>query len=78
MMQQLHTTTERVQRPVARAVAATCAARLTDMSVAGLFCSDTGMANATTFAWNAKPSVHAPAICTHGKYHTWRLQEMPT
>lgn len=74
MMQQLRASTERVQRPVARVV---CAARLNDMPFAGLFGSDTGMANTTT-AWNVKPSVYTPAICTHGKYHTWRLQEMPT
>ncbi len=33
--------------------------------------------DATTIAWTVKP-VHTTAICTNGKYHTRRLQEMLT
>ncbi len=65
MMQQLCTATERVERFVARALAALAA-----------FGSPTVNANGTF--WNAMPTVHATAICTDGKVYVWRLREMPT
>lgn len=64
MMQRLRATTERVQRSAARGA---CPAG------AGFLGTD----NATV-AWNVEPMVHTTAICTFGKYHTRRLQEMPT
>ena len=65
MMQQLRAYTERAHASATRVVDAALA----------LF----GMtAGNTTFAWNVTPSVHATAICTHGKPYERRLQEMLT
>ena len=91
MMKQLRATSERVQRSAARAASQ---ARLeggrldagalrmsNDMNVFGFGFAPfggTSFANdATTAAWTVKP-VHTTAICTNGKYHTRRLQEMLT
>jgi hypothetical protein len=50
------------------------AVRLATTALAGFGTNGT---TATT-AWNAMPSVHDNAICTHGKRYEWRLREMPT
>lgn len=64
-MQILCTHTERVQRSNVRV--------LTAIAPNG---PATDMANDSV--WNAMPSVLKTAICTHGKFYDWRLQEMPT
>lgn len=70
MMQQLRAQTERFSVTAARAV---------DAALTPLGSVTNGFAtNGTTFAWNAMPSVHATAICTHGKRYPRRLQEMLT
>jgi hypothetical protein len=66
MMQQLRALTERVDATAARVVDA--AATLFGFATTGMFTNE----------WNAMPSVHATAICTHGKRYVWRLREMPT
>jgi len=72
MMQQLRAYTE-------RAIAS--ATRVVDAALAlGGATGTTGLMN-TSFmntAWNVQPSVHATAICTHGKRYERRLQEMLT
>lgn len=66
MMQQLRANTERLSA---------AAARVIDAAFDSLGFATNGT---TTFAWNAMPSVHATAICTHGKRYPRRLQEMLT
>ena len=69
-MQILCTHTERVQRSNVRVLSAVAPTVVTQTRLA------TDMANHTV--WNAMPSVPQTAICTHGKFYDWRLQEMPT
>jgi len=70
MLQLLRATTERVSAAAARVVGAA----LTPVENT---CNGTAT-NGSTFAWNVMPSVHATAICTHGKRYERRLQEMLT
>lgn len=73
MMKQLRANSERVNRSVARPVSAGNA-----MAGNALFSGTPFFGtDATTIAWTVKP-VHTTAICTNGKYHTRRLQEMLT
>jgi hypothetical protein len=67
MLQQLRAFTERVNATAPRAAVSV-------LSPLGFMGTDI----ATTSAWNIKPSVHATAICTHGKRYEWRLQERLT
>lgn len=69
MMNQLRAYSQRVNASAARVVDALSTLR-----------GDFGFATAgtSTFAWNVMPSVHAPAICTHGKRYERRPQEMLT
>jgi len=77
MTKQLRANSQRVQRSAARAA-------LVVRPAMAVTSSDTLDARAlgfgtdvTTGAWNPKPSMPT-AICIHGKYHTRRLQEVPT
>ena len=73
MMKQLRANSERVNRSVARPVSAGNAmAGNALFNGTPLFGTD-----AATIAWTVKP-VHTTAICTNGKYHARRLQEMHT
>lgn len=71
MMQQLCAFTERANASAARVV--DVASALFGNLSKGFMTTGT-----TTFAWNVMPSVHAPAICTHGKRYERRPQEMLT
>lgn len=71
MMQQLRANTERLSAAAARVVDAA-------FDSLGSATSGTATNGTTTFTWNAMPSVHATAICTHGKRYPRRLQEMLT
>lgn len=83
MMKQLRANSERVNRSVARPVSAGNA--LGGNAQAGNALSGNALFNGTplfgtdaaTIAWTVKP-VHTTAICTNGKYHARRLQEMHT
>ena len=78
MMKQLRANSERVNRSVARPASAGNALRGNAPSGNAMF-NGTPLfgTDATTIAWTVKP-VHTTAICTNGKYHTRRLQEMLT
>lgn len=89
MMKQLRANSERVNRSVARPVSAGNAqAGIAQAGIAlagnALF-SGTPLfgTDAATIAWTVKPvpamaSAATTAICTNGKYHARRLQEMHT
>jgi len=73
MMHQLRVYSQRVNASAARVVDSASALRRN----LGLAAAGT-TTTFGTFAWNAMPSVHAPAICTHGKRYERRPQEMLT
>ena len=74
MMQQLRAFTQRANAAAARVVDAAFAPL--GNGIAGTATNGT-TALFTGTAWNM-PSVHATAICTHGKRYERRLQEMLT
>ena len=84
MMQQLRAYTERAIASATRVADAALA--LGDDVLKGRWATtgttgmNLGFTNTPVMAaaWNAKPSVHATAICTHGKGYERRLQEMLT
>lgn len=78
MMKQLRANSERVNRSVARPVSAGNAQAGIALAGNALF-NGTPLfgTDAATIAWTVKP-VHTTAICTNGKYHARRLQEMHT
>lgn len=78
MMKQLRANSERVNRSVARPVSAGNALGGNTLSGNAMF-NGTPLfgTDAATIAWTVKP-VHTTAICTNGKYHARRLQEMHT
>jgi hypothetical protein len=84
MMKQLRANSERVNRSVARPVSAGNAQAGIALAGNALF-SGTPLfgTDAATIAWTVKPvpamaSAATTAICTNGKYHARRLQEMHT
>jgi hypothetical protein len=73
MMNQLRAYSQRVNASAARVVDSASTLR------GDLGFATTGTTTTfATFAWNAMPPVHAPAICTHGKRYERRPQEMLT
>jgi len=82
MMQQLRAYTERVNATAPRvAVSGDACAALANPGVSTTGTNGTTGFTNTAFgntAWNAVPSVHPTAICTHGKPYERRLQEMLT
>ena len=76
MMHQLRVYSQRVNASAARVVDSASALRGNlGLATAG---TTTTFGTFGTFAWNAMPSVHASAICTHGKRYERRPQEMLT
>jgi len=84
MFTQMRNRIEQVRRSVARVLsfsrmtARVMAAVQSTRNVVASGTDALALTTAATFAWNVKPCVHQPAICTHGKPYARRLQEILT